>query len=191
MAECFWASPPALAEVMDLRSWGVESSNPEVVDAGELAKLAAAKWEATNDWGDRAASLKEIQDIVAATPKAEVTGMLLAGAHWFPGGLLGVCLFHRTWPGNVFVDFLAANPAAIASTPRVTGVGYGLMCFLCEAAIDLGAPILWGETTPASVRRYRIYFESPNLDDRLVVTSDQMRAFTLKTRQVWRGVRLP
>ena len=49
--------------------------------------------------------------------------MLLARADRFHGGLLGVCLFHRTWANNVFVDFLAVHPDTMKPDNPITGVG--------------------------------------------------------------------
>jgi len=130
-----------------------------------------------------------MQEIIRDDPIAEITGMLLAGAEWSEDGLLGVCLFHRTWARNIFVDFLTVNPSAMAAKPTVNGVGLGLLYQLCEVARGLESPILWGETTVGSVSYYQKYFTLPELNDQLIVSAEKRDAFSRTMRKKWDSVR--
>ena len=73
--------------------------------------------------------------------------MLLAKAGWFEPGILGVCLFHRTWANNIFIDYLAAHPATMDVDAPIRGVGTGLLFALCDISLQLQLPLHWGETT--------------------------------------------
>jgi hypothetical protein len=185
--ECFWAEPPANAEIADLKLWS--DSRPGVTrqfDAVELGHLAAIKWEATCNWGTAVKSFSEMEAAIHRRPAIEVTAMLLARASWFEAGLLGVCLFHRTWANNVFVDFLAVHPSTMEPQRSISGVGIGLLYQLCEVTRRLKAPILWGETTESSAAYYGKFFGLSGLTDQLAVSAIQRDAFCREVQQRWR-----
>jgi hypothetical protein len=123
MVTCYWAKAPGYSEADVLKTWSA-GDGARQQDAVELAKLAAMKWEATCDYGTVASTIGEMQTAVRRDAQAEVTVMLLAEAKWFEERLLGVALLHRTWSGNIFLDFLAAHPATAG---QVGGVGVGLL----------------------------------------------------------------
>jgi hypothetical protein len=188
--ECFWAAPPAAAEIADLKSWSNSTTeSTRQVDAMELAHLAAIKWEATCDWGTVVKSLSEMEAAIHRRPTVEVTAMLLVRAPWFEAGLLGVCLFHRTWASNVFVDFLAVHPSTMAPGQPISGVGIGLLYHLCEVARRLGAPVLWGETTESSAAYYTRLFGLTGLTDQLTISAIQRDAFCREVPQRWHPAR--
>lgn len=183
-ASCFWAKRPGYSETMALQGWtGHETARQR--DAVELARLAALRWEITCEFGTVASSLAEMATAIRHDPKADVTAMLFAEAKWFAPSLLGVCLFHRTWAGNLFLDFLAAHPDTERSDEPVSGVGIGLLYHVCEVAHHLEARLLWGETTGFSAPRYRRYFQLAEETDRLTVTSEQQETFRRSVRDRW------
>lgn len=166
-----------------MKAWsGGETSRQQ--DAVELARLAALKWEATCDMGTVAASLIEMESAIRANSRIEVTAMILAEASWFEPGLLGVCLFHRTWAGNVFLDFLAVHPE---TEGLIGGVGVGLLYQLCDASRRLKAGLLWGETAAKSKQFYERAFGFEEIDDRLLVSLEQQEAFCRRMEDKWRG----
>jgi len=185
MAHCFWAEPPAYDECVMLKTWGVLTANTGQVDSTELAHLAAQKWEATCKWGTPISSLSQLTALIREKPTEEASGMLLAGAEWFEPGIIGVCLFHRTWSNNIFLDFLAAHPATIKPEEPIKGVGIGLLYLLCEISSQIGAPLIWGETTESSVIYYRKIFDLPELEDRLIVPAAALRSFCDQIRRKW------
>jgi hypothetical protein len=183
-ASCYWAKGPGYSEAMVLQSWtGNETARQR--DAVELARLAALRWEITCESGTVVSSLGELEATLRNDPKADVTAMLVTEAKWFDPGLLGVCLFHRTWAGNLFLDFLAAHPDTERS--GISGVGIGLLYHVCEVAHQLKANLLWGETTELSAPRYCRYFEQAEETDRLVVTPEQRETFRRSVRDRWRA----
>jgi hypothetical protein len=184
-AEVFWAEPPAYAECATLRTWRPPTGSAAQLDSAELAQLAAQKWEATCEWGTPASSFAEFTVLIRENPIGEVSAMLLVGADWFEPGLLGVCLFHRTWAKNLFLDFLAAHPATMDLRSPIRGVGTGLLFALCDISLQLKAPLLWGETTAASVSYYRDIFDLPDLTDLLAVPPTAQRSFHESTRRKW------
>ncbi|MBI4621602.1 MAG: hypothetical protein HY736_00080 [Verrucomicrobia bacterium] len=182
---CYWAKPPADAEINVLKAWrGGASARGQ--DASELARLAALKWEIACELGIVASSVAEFAEAIRANPKAEITGMLLAEARWFEPGLLGVCLFHRTWAGNVFLDFLAAHPEAKG---QIGGLGVGLLYHLCGISCHLHALLLWGETAAGSSGFYERAFRFENVRDQLLVPLEQQEAFCRRMENTWRGER--
>lgn len=190
-AECFWAVPPAYAEAAILRTWSNPTGSPTQMDAGELAVLAAQKWTTTCEFGTVAKSLAEMESLIREDPEVEVTAMLLAGAEWFEGGLLGVCLFHRTWANNVFLDFLAANPSSMNTSVRISGVGTGLLYHLCGIAGQLKAATLWLETTSGSAPYYRQIFRLPETADVLAISRSSQETLSSGLREKWRTLGAP
>lgn len=179
-----WARPPASTEVNFLKAWKAGAGAAAAArDAAELAHLAAMKWQATCELGTVADSLQHLEAAVRADKKTEVTGMLLARAEWFDPKILGVCLFHRTWANNVFVDFLAVHPRAAGV---VSGTGYGLLHQLCEVSGRLQAALLWGETTESSSVYYAKVFQLHDVTDCLMVPLANQTAFQRALEERWR-----
>jgi len=185
-ADCFWATPPAHSETAILETWSNPTGSPTQMDAGELAVLAAQKWATTCKFGTVARSLAEMEMLIRKDSGVEVTAMLLAGAEWFEGGLLGVCLFHRTWANNVFLDFLAANPDSMNPSAKISGVGTGLLYHLCGIAGHLKAATLWLETTSGSAPYYRQIFRLPEMADVVAVSRDHQEILCAGLREKWR-----
>ena len=190
-ADCAWVLPPGTDEVRALERWRAVGDSLAENDAAELGHMAAMKWRATANWGTIAPALADMQSAIAADPTVEVTGMLMASADWFPGQHLGLCLFHRTWMGNVFLDFLAAHPATQRAETEVTGIGVGLVFRLAEIANALNANFVWGETTALSGHYYRRIFQQPYPSDRLVVSQSELRKFCDGFRQKMFDVQAP
>jgi hypothetical protein len=185
--DCFWATPPALAETALLNTWSARTDDVKANDAAEFAKLATQKWELTNRFGTVVGSIAELEAAVHEEPKAEVTAMLLAGAPWFDASLIGMCLFHRTWANNIFIDYISAHPDCFAESEPISGVGPGLLFLVCEAALRLNCATIWAETTPTSALSYQEFFKAPEATDRLVVDQKMMTAFRDSMSEKWRS----
>lgn len=184
-ASCYWATPPGYSDTDRLKSWrGKETARQQ--NAVELAHLAASKWEATCEWGTVASSIAEMKAVIRNDPEAEVTAMMLLAAKWSDDTVLGVCLFHRTWAGNVFLDFLAAHPR---TQGEVKGVGTALLYSVCHVSTSLNASILWGETASESSSFYTAAFGLEDLHDRLVVPLETQRKFCRQLESKWRDLR--
>ena len=112
--------------------------------------------------------------------------MLIAEARWFEPGLLGVCLFHRTWTGNIFLDFLAAHPL---TEGKIGGVGSGLLYHVCNTSRRLKAELLWGETAVNSAGFYQRAFGFEQIADQLSVPFDAQEKFCRLMEDRWRGGR--
>lgn len=175
---CFWAEPPALAEVYALRGWfATDHDNLAACDAAEYAKLAMQKWSVTRELGTAVGSIEELKREIRAEWHVEVTALLLLSAEWFDSTLLAFCLFHRTWANNLYVDFLAVHPDTLSPHSAVGGLGSSLLHQLCHVAEQLDANVLWGETSTASVGFYRKIFGRPAMSDRLCVGRTGMARF--------------
>ena len=183
--ECAWVSPPGQSEIAHLRSWFSGSGNQAQIDAGELAVLAAMKWGATCKLGTVANSLADMEAKIRKNSEAEVTAMFMAHAEWSRSRALGVCLIHRTWTNNVYLDFLAAHPGTMDPATRVSGIGTGLLYCLCELASRLKAPTLWIETTPGSAAFYCSVFRLPAANDMLGVSRADQDGFCFRVRMKW------
>ena len=182
---CYWAKAPGYSEADTLKAWpGGETAMQR--DATELARLAAMKWEATCEFGAVASSLAELESIILTDAHAEVTGMLIAEARWFEPGVLGVCLFHRTWKGNIFLDFLAAHPQ---TEGEIGGVGSGLLYHICNLSRRLKPALLWGETAANSAEFYQRAFGFDEATDRLSAPFDRQENFCRFMEDKWRGGR--
>jgi hypothetical protein len=183
--ECVWATPPGHSEAALLKTWSSLTGSQTQIDAGELAVLAAQKWSANCKLGTVANSLAEMEAKIHKNPEVEITAMILGRAEWFAPSVLGVCLFHRTWANNVFLDYLAAHPGTMDPTMRVSGIGAGLLSCLCDVARHLKAPTLWLETTPGSAPFYRNVFRLPAANDVLAISREQQDGFCSRFREKW------
>ena len=180
---CYWAKHPGYSEADALKAW-VGGDTPRQRDAVALARLAALKWLETCETGTVVSSVPEMESAIRADPQVEVTAMLLAEARWFEPGLMGVCLFHRTWAGNVFLDFLAAHPEAEG---QVLGLGTGLLYNLCDISRRLHVALLWGETAVVSKEFYERAFGVEALSDQLLVSHEHQEAFCRRIESKWPG----
>lgn len=184
-AVCYWAKGPGYSEVNLLNTWNGDGS-VRSRNSAELARLAAIKWEATCEYGTVASSCEDIQRAIRTDAKAEVTAMLVAEAKWFDDQILGVCLFHRSWAGNVFLDFLAAHPATEGA---VKGIGVGLLYHLCDVCCRLEVELLWGETENGSTGFYEKAFGLAGIKDQLLITHEKQETFCGDISAKWRSRR--
>lgn len=183
-ARCCWVEPPASAELELLADWLKSVDTPQQMDAAEMAAMASAKWVATCQWGTIATSVDAIKAAIRRNSDVETTGLLVADAGWFPERLLGICLFHRTWTNNLFVDFFATHPLT-KRHPIIGGVGYGLLNELCVVARQLDARLIWAETTKGSAPVYEHMFGLPHVGDQLLVTADKQIEFCQTVQDRW------
>lgn len=182
-ADVSWLQAPGAEVASALLSWNAAGESLGEQDAAELGHMAAMKWRLTTEWGTVASSVDDLRAAIARRPAVEVTGMLVLSAEWFPGRLLGIALFHRTWQHKIYLDFLAAHPATQRQATRVAGIGVGLLFTLAEIGLAVGISKLWGETTENSGPYYQGLFGQAEPSDELQVSSAELAAFVAGYRR--------
>jgi len=66
---------------------------------------------------------------------------------------LGLAQGRRTYCHHLILEFLSVHPAIVGgNTPRIHGVGAGILYSLTELAGLLRVPLVWGEATTFSTR---------------------------------------
>jgi hypothetical protein len=177
-------------DLADIQRWLGHPKDEAGMDAGLFAQLAADKWLASDATGGTASSIAEIRAMIERDQQTDVTAMLVVKSgeslpRW--PHALGLALIHRTWSGNLYIDFLAAHPNTLETT---RGIGLGLLCLVTRIAIKLEAPTIWAETTKLSAPFYQHVFDLPNaLGDRLEVTLDQAKRFNERVSDAWAAQR--
>lgn len=103
----------------EISRWAQHGGTLNQIDAGAMAYMAAEKWTATCNLGLVAGEFSDLMRFVAEDENADVSAMLVLRHEQLPVFPIGVCLFHRTWTNNLFVDYLAGHPAALGT---ITGI---------------------------------------------------------------------
>ena len=132
------------------------AARPGVRDTLEFAQLASKRWRYYRRSIATASSLESFRTIVAREPEAEVSFLLLVRSDWFkPSRFLGLAQGRRTYCHHFILEFLAVHPGIVGgASPRVRGVGSGLVCGLASLAGNLDVPLIWGEATAFSAPFY-------------------------------------
>src|SRR5262249_30997928 len=129
-------------------------------DALEFAKLARERWYYNRRKRRAVSGVQALKRKIAKERTAEVAILFVAKADWAEGKILGTALFRRTWCNHLVLDFLATHPFFLLDGPqRLRGIGPGLLFGLSIVAREIGAPLLWAETTDFSAPRYRKIFK--------------------------------
>lgn len=195
-ARCEFVAIPGAVEVTALREWRnwQPIENDLQRESIELATRAAFKWEEDCSSATAVSSVAEITAAIGRNARAEASCMLVARTDWHGSYPLGVCLFHRTFAHNVFVDYIAVHPATKTNERGISGLATGMFCILCEIAVELNVQYLWGETTPRSAGWYRHLLQPEeaepealknNLNDQLLVRIDVVADAARRLRQKW------
>jgi len=145
-----------LARVNRWRAPDSVAAKPGVRDTIEFARLAAKRWRYYRRSIATAQSLADFKTIVARDRQAEVSLLLLVRAEWFKRSrILGLAQCRRTYCHHFILEFLSVHPAIVGgASPRIRGVGAGLIYSLAEIAGSVGAPLIWGEATASSAAFY-------------------------------------
>lgn len=149
-------------------------SNPNMMDAAELATLAFRRWREAVAKKRAATCRKDITDIITDNPHAEVTVLVVVKAPWLRNKPVGFCHLRRTWCNNIYIDFLTVHPAHLG---KLSGVGTALLYFVSCLAAEIGAEVIWGETTQNSVEFYRRVFNKPGTKDLILLEKSDYTSF--------------
>lgn len=168
--------------VWELREWTRFSSNLKQADAGAYGRLACDKWAAACALGLVAGSESEFRQLIKIDGDAEVTALLLAVSEW-DNTIIGMALFHRTWTGNIFLEYLSAHPTAIGS---IKGIGVGILHYIALLALDLEATTLWMETSADSAPYYSHIFELGRSSDVEGLPRSTLAKFVATNGKLWR-----
>src|SRR6266581_1229260 len=128
------------------------ATRPGVWDTVEFVHLASKRWRYYRRTIATASSLENFKTIIVREPLAEVSFLMLVQANWFkPSPILGLAQGRRTYSHHFILEFLAVHPGIVGgASPRVRGVGSGLVCGLASFAGSLDVPLIWGEATAFS-----------------------------------------
>lgn len=145
-----------LALVSRWRAPAVVAGHPAVRDTLEFAQLASKRWRYYRRSIATATSIASFKSIIARGPQAEVSLLLLVRADWFARSrILGLAQCRRTYCHHLVIEFLSVHPAIVGgASPRVRGVGAGILFSLAELAGSVGVPLIWGEATAHSAAFY-------------------------------------
>lgn len=176
------APNPVLQEVLKWPSYPAET--PNQVDAATLGVMAIEKWRATCRFGLVAGRLEEFRNQITADSKADVSALLALKQDQIPAFPVGVCLLHRTWTNNLFIDFLAGNPSILGS---VSGIGKALLYTVSSIAVTLRAPRIWAETSSLSAPVYEGILKRPpgSIGDQLEIGLEEAERFIRDTDDRW------
>lgn len=155
------------------------ASNPKVLDAMELGKLAFSRWKEALGKRRVADCVEDIKDYIDDSSEAEVSVLILVRARWLRGrNLVGLCLFRRTWCNNIYIDFLTKHPSLVVKRRKpLRGVGTALLYFITYVAAEIEAGAVWGEATQNSAKFYRKVFAKPEIKDLIFLTEEDYTAF--------------
>ena len=160
-------------------------SNPNVLNAMELATLAFRRWKEAHKEGQVAHSVQDIKDYIRNNPHEEITILILVRARWLKDRTLaGLCHFRRTWCNNIFIDFLTRHPSLVRkpTTSKIRGVGTALLYFVTSVAAEIEAGAVWGEATQNSAEFYKGAFEKPNIKDLFFLKKKDYTAYVKRIR---------
>jgi len=156
--------------------------NPVRVDAVDLARIVAHRFEAHSEMEYYAETIGDIADHVQGNPKSEVACCVLLTCDWFPmSKVIGLAHFRRTWNNNIVLDYLTTHPF-IAKPPNgfahsVRGAGLALLYFMSTVAKTYDCPLIWGEATAHSCGYYKKVFELPSVEDLICIPRQNVLAF--------------
>ena len=145
-------------------------------DTIEFARLASKRHRHYIGSIPSATSKREFQQIVRNAPEAEVAMLVIVRANWFfRSSILGLAQCRRTYCHHLVLEFLSVHPAIVSQlTPKVTGVGRGLVYSLAALARDLGIPLIWGEATAFSARFYSHILALPGIQDHFFIRGETL-----------------
>ena len=145
-----------LARVNRWRAPASVAARPGVRDTMEFANLASKRWRYYRRSIATATSLHDFKSVVVRAPQVEVSLLLLVRADWYARSrILGLAQCRRTYCHHLILEFLSVHPAIVGgASPRVRGVGAGIIYSLAELAGVVGVPLIWGEATAHSAAFY-------------------------------------
>ncbi len=173
-----------------LQSWSTAPSETDpvgVIDAAEYAGLAAEKWEASRQRGRVIDHFRDLHGRLRKDSKGEMVFLIVASLPQGPAaGILGFCLFRRTWAHNLFVDYLGTSPASLRPGAQpVRGVGTGLLYTVMAVGHEMDAGRCMLEATDVSFGFYRHQFRLMEVNDLCSLSAAEQWHFMEKTRASW------
>jgi hypothetical protein len=167
-----FGSEKDLALVSRWRIPAAVAARPGVRDTLEFAHLAAKRWRYYRRSIATATSLENFKSIVERESQVEVSLLLPVRADWFaPSRILGLAQCRRTYCHHLLVEFLSVHPGIVGATsPRVRGVGSGLICGLAALAGMLEMPVIWGEATAFSAPFYAKTLDVKKITDHFFIS---------------------
>ncbi len=132
------------------------AARPGVRDTLEFARLASKRWHYYRRSIATATALDDFRSIIDREARCEVSLLLVVKAGWFRrSSVLGLAQCRRTFCHHLILEFLSVHPAIVGgASPRVRGVGTGILYGLAELAGMLRIPLIWGEATAYSAPFY-------------------------------------
>jgi hypothetical protein len=178
-------TPITLPVMQEVLKWtATPAGNAAEADAATLAAMAVEKWRLTCEYGLVAGNIDDFKSLITADSKADISAFLALKQDQVPSFPIGVCLIHRTWTNNLFVDFLAGNPTCLNS---IAGIGKAFLYAVSEIAVELQSPRIWAETTATSAPIYGSILrrEPESVGDELSIPLDEAKAFIHATDERW------
>ena len=71
--------------------------------------------------------------------------------------VVGAALFHATWKGNVYLDWMAALPEFLKNGKKIAGLGGFMLQSVLYVARQLGAKLTFIESIKGAAARYKEY----------------------------------
>ena len=145
-------------------------------DTIEFARLASKRHRHYLRSIPTATSMADFQAIIRENFHAEIALLLVARAPWFQRSpILGLAQSRRTYCHHLVLEFLSVHPAIVGKlSPRVAGVGHGLLCGLAELAGALGLKLIWGEATAYSAPFYSHILATPGIQDHFFIRAESL-----------------
>ena len=183
-----FATPHELAALANWKA--TRRSSAAMADAIEYAALTCKRWSFYLNDGRAITEIGQISER-ASQGADELAFLVIARARWARPSTVGLCLFRRTWTGNLVVDFLSVHPSFLeGGSKQVKGIGATLLLALTEIAVLLGAQTIWGEATRESAPIYERMFELECINDLFVVETSGYEKFRARYLVRWPDARL-
>jgi len=189
-AEIEYVTKPHFGFLDDWRHSLGNDTHPIRVDAVNFATLACKRYKAHAPVEDYASQQEDVADYIRNNPYSEVGNFVLMRCRWFPeSDIVGLAHFRRTWCNNLILDYLASHPWIATAPPGydvdVSGVGLGLIYFVCKMAMIYNCENVWGEATQNSCEFYKGIFKLDSVQDLLYIPKQNIVTFVNGQDQKW------
>jgi hypothetical protein len=148
---------------------GVKNTSA-VRDALEFAHLAATRHGHYSAL-PTAHTAAQLKSMLSRQADLEIALMFVVRADWFKrSSILGIAHCRRTYCHHLVLEFLSVHPSIVGRlSPRILGVGKGLVYGLAEIANEIGVKKIWGEATANSAAFYSHILFGARVADRFLI----------------------